>query len=69
MEQAVRLAPHRIAHRLALADIYVDAKQPRKAEDQLRLVHSMPVREAMDTNYKQQAAWVQARMDEVGSER
>lgn len=63
MEQAVRLAPHRIAHRLALADVYVDAKQPRKAEDQLRLVHSMPVREAMDTNYKQQAAWVRARMD------
>lgn len=69
MEQAVRLAPDRIAHRVALADIYVDAKQPRKAEDQLRLVSSMPVREAMDTNYKQQAASLRARMDEGASKR
>jgi tetratricopeptide (TPR) repeat protein len=56
MEQAVRLAPTRIGHRLALADIYVDAKQPRRAENQLRVVDSLPVREAMDTNYKQQGA-------------
>jgi tetratricopeptide (TPR) repeat protein len=63
MEQAVRLAPTRIGHRLALADIYVDAKDRRRAEDQLRMVDSLPVREAMDTNYKQQAGSIRGRMD------
>jgi tetratricopeptide (TPR) repeat protein len=63
MEQAVRLAPNRIAHRLALADIYTDAKERRRAEDQLRVVDSLPVREAMDTNYKQQAVSLRERVD------
>lgn len=62
MEQAVRLAPDRIVHRVALADIYVDAKQPDKARDQLRRADSLPVREAMDTNYKQQAASLRKRV-------
>jgi tetratricopeptide (TPR) repeat protein len=63
MEQAVRLAPQRIAHRVALADIYDGAKQRPKADAQLRIVDTMPVREAMDTNYKQQAATLRERMD------
>jgi tetratricopeptide (TPR) repeat protein len=62
MEQAVRLAPGRIAHRVALADIYADAKQRRRAEDQLRVVDALPLREAMDTNYKQQAASLRERL-------
>lgn len=63
MEQAVRIAPHRIAHRVGLADIYADTEDPRRAEDQLRAADSLPVREAMDPNYKQQAAWVRERME------
>lgn len=64
MEQAVRIAPNRIVHRVGLADIYADTKDRRRAEDQLRVADSLPVREAMDPNYKQQAEWVRARMEE-----
>lgn len=62
MEQAVRLAPGRIYHHLALADIYLDTKRLREAEAQLRLVDSLPVREALDTNYRQQAASLRRRL-------
>ena len=62
MEKAVELAPGRIYHHLALADIYADANQLRDAEAQLRLVDSLPVREALDTNYRQQAASLRKRL-------
>ena len=62
MEKAVHLAPGRIYHHLALADIYLDTKQLRNAEAQLRLVDSLPVREALDTNYRQQAASLRRRL-------
>jgi tetratricopeptide (TPR) repeat protein len=62
MKRAVELAPGRIYHHLALADIYLDTGQPREAEAQLRLVDSLPVREAMDTNYRQQAASLRRRL-------
>jgi tetratricopeptide (TPR) repeat protein len=62
MRKAVELAPGRIYHHLALADIYVDTGHPREAEAQLRLVDSLPVREAMDTNYRQQAASLRQRL-------
>jgi tetratricopeptide (TPR) repeat protein len=62
MEKAVALDPGRIYHHLALADIYADRKRRRDAEAQLRLVDSLPEREAMDTNYKQQAASLRDRL-------
>ena len=62
MERAVQLDPGRIYHHLALADIYADRKRLRDAGAQLRLVDSLPVREAMDTNYKQQAASLRKRL-------
>jgi tetratricopeptide (TPR) repeat protein len=62
MEKAVELAPGRIYHHLALADFYADTRRPREAEAQLRLVDSLPVREAMDTNYRQQAASLRQRL-------
>lgn len=62
MEKAVQLDPGRIYHHLALADIYADRKRRRDAGAQLRLVDSLPVREAMDTNYKQQAASLRNRL-------
>ena len=62
MEQAVKIAPTRIAHRVGLADIYADTKDRRRAEEHLRVADSLPVREAMDPNYKEQAAWVRDRM-------
>jgi tetratricopeptide (TPR) repeat protein len=62
MEKAVQLAPGRIYHHLALADIYLDTKRPRDAAEQLRLVDSLPPREALDTNYRQQAATLRKRL-------
>jgi hypothetical protein len=62
LKKAVELAPGRIYHHLALADIYLDTKQLREAEAQLRLVDSLPVREALDTNYRQQAASLRKRL-------
>jgi tetratricopeptide (TPR) repeat protein len=62
MEKAVALDPGRIYHHVVLADIYADRKRLRDAEAQLRLVDSLPVREAMDTNYKQQAASIRSRL-------
>ncbi|HET6837085.1 MAG TPA: hypothetical protein VFH24_03520 [Gemmatimonadales bacterium] len=62
MEKAVHLAPGRIYHHLALADIYLDTRQLPAAEAQLRLVDSLPVREALDTNYRQQAASLRRRL-------
>jgi hypothetical protein len=62
MRKAVELAPGRIYHHLDLADIYADAGRPREAEAELRLVDSLPVREAMDTNYRQQAASLRRRL-------
>jgi tetratricopeptide (TPR) repeat protein len=62
MEKAVELEPGRIYHHLALADIYLDTNQLREAEAQLRLVDSLPVREALDTNYRQQAASLRRRL-------
>jgi tetratricopeptide (TPR) repeat protein len=62
METAIRLDPGRIYHHLAMADIYADQKRFSDAEAQLRIVDSLPVREALDTNYRQQAASLRKRL-------
>lgn len=62
MKKAVTLAPGRIYHHLALADIYLDTDQVREAEAQLRIVDSLPPREALDSNYRQQAASLRRRL-------
>jgi tetratricopeptide (TPR) repeat protein len=54
MEKAVELDPTRIHHRLELARIYADRNRVADAEAQLRLVDSLPVREAVDPILKQQ---------------
>jgi hypothetical protein len=62
MERAAALAPGRIYHHLALADIYLDIERIRDAEVQLGVVDSLPVREALDANYRQQAADLRKRL-------
>jgi tetratricopeptide (TPR) repeat protein len=62
MERAAELAPGRIYHHLALADIYLDTDRVRDAEVQLRIVDSLPVREALDANYREQAAYLRRRL-------
>jgi tetratricopeptide (TPR) repeat protein len=62
MERAVELGRGRIYHHLALADIYLDTGRVREAVVQLRIVDSLPVREALDANYRQQAADLRKRL-------
>ncbi len=56
MEKAVELDPKRIQHHLELARIYADQKRPADAQAQLRLVETLPVRDAVDTILKRQGA-------------
>ncbi len=62
MRKAVELSPGRIYHHLALADIYIDQNQLQEAETHLRVVDSVPPREALATNYRQQAASLRQRL-------
>ncbi len=62
MERAVQLDPGRIYHHLELAEIYADRKRSGDAENQLRLVDSLPDREVMDSVYKREAAALQRRL-------
>lgn len=62
LERAVALAPGRIYHHLALADVYLDTERIRDAEAELRVADSLPVREALDANYRQQAADLRKRL-------
>jgi tetratricopeptide (TPR) repeat protein len=62
MQKAVELDPGRIYHHLELARIYADRKRPADAEVQLQAVQSLPVREAMDSIYKQQGAQLHRRL-------
>lgn len=64
MRKAVELSPGRIYHHLALADMYIDLERLREAESHLRVVDSLPAREALDTNYRQQAASLRRRFAE-----
>jgi hypothetical protein len=47
---------------LELARIYADRKRTADAETQLHTIESLPVREPMDSVYKQQAAELRQRM-------
>jgi tetratricopeptide (TPR) repeat protein len=62
MEKAVELDPGRIYHHLELAEIYADRKRYKDAENQLRLVDSLPAREIMDSVYKKNAGLLQRRL-------
>lgn len=62
MEKAVELDPGRIYHHLELAEIYADRKRHADADRQLALVDSLPVREVMDSVYKQQGAALRQRL-------
>jgi regulator of microtubule dynamics protein 3 len=62
MQKAVQLDPGRIYHHLELALIHADRKRPADAEVQLHAVESLPVREVMDSMYKQQGADLRRRL-------
>jgi tetratricopeptide (TPR) repeat protein len=56
MEKATQLDPGRIYHHLELAEIYAERKRTADARAQLHLVDSLPLREVMDSVYKQRGA-------------
>lgn len=56
LEEAVRVDPGRIVHRLDLAGIYADRGETQKAREQYEWIAAAPVVEPNDDLYKRQAA-------------
>ena len=56
MEKAVELDPRRIYHRLDLAEVYVNRHRFADARSQLQQIALLPVADALDPTYKEQAA-------------
>ena len=55
MNKAIEHRPEWIYHHLDMAEILIDRDQYSKAREQLNLVESLPVADAMDPHYKQDA--------------
>jgi len=56
LERAVALNPEHIYHRLELAGVYVDLGQYSKAREQLTIIPTLPIRDVLDAQYKEDAA-------------
>jgi len=55
LERAVELNPANVYHRLDLAEIYLDLKQPDRARPQLEQLLELPNSDVMDSTYKEEA--------------
>lgn len=55
MNKAIEYHPDWIYHHLDLAEILIDKERYSEAREQLKLVESLPVADAMDPRYKQDA--------------
>jgi len=56
LERAVALNPQHIYHRLELAEVYADIGQYSKAREQLAIIPTLPIRDVLDAQYKEDAA-------------
>jgi regulator of microtubule dynamics protein 3 len=56
LERAVALNPQHIYHRLELAEVYTDLEQYTKAREQLTIIPTLPIRDVLDAQYKEDAA-------------
>jgi len=56
LERAVALNPQHIYHRLELAEVYSDLEQYTKAREQLNIIPTLPIRDVLDAQYKEDAA-------------
>jgi len=56
LERAVALSPQHIYHRLELAEVYTDIEQYSKAREQLTAIPTLPIRDVLDAQYKEDAA-------------
>ena len=63
MDRAVALAPSTIYHRLTLAEILVDLKRYSQAREQLHRVGELPIYDAMDPQYRTDAAALLGRIE------
>ncbi len=63
LERAVELRPIDIHHHLALAEVYIDIKEPDSARPHLEQIAALPVSEVMDPLYKEQAAELLKKMN------
>ncbi len=66
LERAVALNPQHIYHRLELAEVYTDIGQYTKAREQLTIVATLPIRDVLDAQYKEEAA---ALLQDIKNER
>jgi tetratricopeptide (TPR) repeat protein len=66
LEKAVELAPHRIDHRLALAEVYIERQRYAEARTQLDRVAALPLEDPLDPSFQQQAL---ARLKEIEGKR
>jgi tetratricopeptide (TPR) repeat protein len=55
LEKAVELAPQRIDHRLALAEVYIDRLRYADARAQLDTIATLPLEDPLDPSFKEQA--------------
>jgi tetratricopeptide (TPR) repeat protein len=56
LERAVALNPQHVYHRLELAEVYADIGQYTKAREQLAVIPTLPIRDVLDAQYKEDAA-------------
>jgi tetratricopeptide (TPR) repeat protein len=56
LERAVALSPQHIYHRLELAEVYTDLGRYSKAREQLAIIPTLPIRDVLDAQYKEDAA-------------
>jgi tetratricopeptide (TPR) repeat protein len=56
LERAVALNPEHIYHRLELAEVYTDLGRYSKAREQLTVIPTLPIRDVLDAQYKEDAA-------------
>jgi tetratricopeptide (TPR) repeat protein len=56
LERAVALYPEHIYHRLELAEVYTDLGRYSKAREQLTVIPTLPIRDVLDAQYKEDAA-------------
>jgi tetratricopeptide (TPR) repeat protein len=66
LERAVALNPEHIYHRLELAEVYADVGQYSKAREQLAVIPTLPIRDVLDAQYKEDAA---ALLQDIQNER
>jgi tetratricopeptide (TPR) repeat protein len=56
LERSVEVAPQRIDHRLALAEVYSERGRYADARAQLDVIATLPLEDVLDARFKQQAA-------------